>query len=253
MVFVALVVLIFFNNYWTDNFLRANFIKVSRGPLYYSYNFLVKFKTKLVSWFQVDNIILENQVLSQENRRLYSASLKMAELQRENDLLRKELGVAQRHKWQLEIARVFQLDTSGSFRTMLIDKGSNQGIQPGMAVVFEGDTLLGVVKEVFPDSSLVFLTTDRRLTINARSKDYQISGRVVGSLNDGLSLELVTRQEDIKIGDQFLTSGLDGLPALLVIGAVSNIKSDSGDLFKSVKIEPAFGNFLPENVFVLKL
>ncbi len=252
-VLAVLGLLIFFNNYWTHNFLRANFVKVFKNPLAYSYNFSVNFKSRLVSWFEVDNIILENQVLSQENRRLYAASLKTAELRKENDLLRKELGVAQRRKWQLEIARIFQLNTTGPFRTALIDKGSNQGVQPGMAVVFEGDILLGVIKEVFPDSSLMFLLTDQRVAVSVRSKDSQISGRIKGALEEGLSLELITNREDIKIGDQILTSGLDGLPSLLIAGTVSSIKSATGDLFKTVKVEPAFNSFLPENVFVLKL
>ncbi len=255
-IIIALAVLgllVFFNNYLTSNFLRANFIKISKTPLVYSYGFLANFKNKLVSWFKVDNIVLENQVLNQENRRLYAISLKLNELQRENDLLRKELGVAKRRNWQVEIARVFQVDTSGPFRTALIDKGSRQGVQAGMAVVFEGDILLGVIKEVFLDSSLVLLTTDQRTAVSVRSKDSQISGRIKGALNDGLLLELITNQEDIKIGDQILTSGLDGLPSLLIIGTVLSAKSDNGDLFKKVNVGPAFESFFPESVFVLKL
>lgn len=213
---------------------------------------MVSFKNRLMSWFRVDNMILENQILNQENRRFFSASLKMAELEKENELLRKELGVARKRGWKIEIARIFQLNISGDFQTALIDKGSNQGIQKEMAVVFEGDILLGVVKEVFADSAVIFLVNDPRVSVSVRSRDSQVAARARGNSGRGMSLELVTNQEIVEIGELFLTSGLDGLPNLLIVGSVSNIKSGNGGLFQDISIEPLFKNMPPENVFVLK-
>lgn len=244
--------LIFFNHYLTDQFLKSSVVEVFKSPLGGSYIYLAGFKNKLVSWFRVDNIILENQFLNQENRRLFSANLKTAELEKENELLRKELGVARKRNWQVEIAKIFQLNNSGEFRTALIDKGSNHGIQPGLAVVFEGDILLGVVKEVFPDSAEIFLINDPRISVSVKSRDSQVFARARGDLNKGMALELITNQENVAIGELFLTSGLDGLPGLLIAGSVSNVKSGGNGLFQNVSIELLFENILPENVFVLK-
>lgn len=249
---VILVFLIFFNYYLTEQFLKSSVVKIFKRPLGGSFVFLADSKNKLFSWFRVDNIILENQVLNQENRRLFSASLKMAELERENALLREELGVARKRNWQVEIAKVFQFNTVGDFRTALIDKGKNQGIRTGMAAIFGGDILLGIVKEVFSDSANIFLINDPRVSINVKSQDSQVAARTRGDLKNGMLLELVTNQENIALGELFLTSGLDGLPDLLIVGSVSTVKNGSDNLFKDVRIEPMFKNIPPENVFILK-
>ena len=249
---VILVFLVFLNNYATDQFLKKSLLKVMKPFLSKSYAGLNVFRVRLVSWFRVDNIVLENQLLSQQNRQLFSKTLKMEELEKENEFLRKELGVAQRRKWQLEIASIFQLNTSGAFRTAFVDKGSNQGVKSGMAVVFEGEILVGVTKEVLPDSSMILLVTDPRLTVSVRSKEAEVSARAVGNLDQGLFLELVANQENVKTGDLFLTSGLDGLPSALVVGRVASIKSDDSGLFKTVRVEPEFQNILPESVFIIK-
>ncbi|MBI2057732.1 MAG: rod shape-determining protein MreC [Candidatus Yanofskybacteria bacterium] len=248
----VLILLVFLNNYATKQLLKGSLIEVLKPPLGRVYVVLGSFQTRLISWFRVDNIILENQILSQQNHLLFSKTLKMGELERENEFLRKELSVAQKRKWQLEIANIFQLNTSGAFRTAFVDKGGEQGIKPGMAVVFEGDILLGVVKEVFPDSSMILLVNDPRLAISVKSKEAEVSARAVGSLEQGLFLELVTNQERINTGDLFLTSGLDSLPSALIVGRVASIKSDDSDLFKTVRVEPEFHGILPESVFIIK-
>jgi len=255
-VFVVLGGLVFFNNYLTDQFLKSTIIRVSRYPMGQSFSFLNSFKNRLISWFRIDNIILENQALSQENRRLFALSLKMPELEKENELLRKELGVAEKRKWQVEIARVFQLNTAGGFSTALIDKGSDQGLKPGMAVVFEGDVFFGIVSEVFSNSAVVFLSNDPRVKVNVKLDSLagkQISARAKGALDDGLILELVANQEIPEIGELVLTSGLDSLPSMLIVGKISGVKKGDDGLFGNVKAEPAFKNFPLENVFVLKL
>ena len=253
---VTLSLLVFFNNYLTDQFLKSVVIKVLKYPMGQSFSFLNSFKNRLISWFRIDNIILENQTLSQENRRLFALSLKMPELEKENELLRKELGVAEKRKWQVEIARVFQLNTAGGFSTALIDKGFDQGLKPGMAVVFEGDVFFGIVSEVFSNSAVVLLSNDPRVKVNVKLNSLtgkQISARAKGALDDGLILELVANQEIPEIGELVLTSGLDGLPSMLIVGKVSGVKKGDDGLFGDIKVEPAFKNIPLENVFVLKL
>ncbi|MBI2676444.1 MAG: rod shape-determining protein MreC [Candidatus Yanofskybacteria bacterium] len=247
-----LVLLVFLNNYATNQFFKSFLVQALKPFLIKTYASLNSFQFRLVSWFRIDNIILENQFLSQQNRQLFSKTLKMEELEKENEFLRKELGVSQRRKWQIEIASIFQLNTSGAFRTAFVDKGSNQGIKSGMAVVFGGEILVGVIKEVFPDSSMILLVTDPRLTVSVKSKEAEVSARAVGSLDQGLFLELVANQENVKTGDLFLTSGLDSLSSALVVGRVASIKSDDRGLFKTVRLEPEFQNILPESVFIIK-
>lgn len=247
-----LALLFFLNNYFTNHIIQRWTIGLLQKPLSFSYANLGSLKLRLTSWFRVDNITSENQTLRQENRSLFSVNLKIAELEKENDFLRQELGIAQRRKWQLEMAKIFQLNTSGSFRTALIDKGGAQGVRIGMPVIFQGEILLGIVKEVFDNNALVYLINDSRVALNIKSQDSKVSGRARGALEQGLFLELVTNQEEIVGGETILTSGLDGLPASLIVGQVADVKEKTGELFKTVRVEPQFETLPLENIFVIK-
>lgn len=247
-----MVLLVVINNDLTDQWLRRFTLSGLEKPLGESGQFLVKVKTTVTAWFRVENIILENQELSAENRRLYAENLQIKELARENEFLREELGVAKKRGYELVMAQVFNFSTTGPFRTALLDQGASAGIQSGQPVIFGGDVLLGLVQEVFPNQSSIRLLNDPRVALNAKIVDTVISGRTRGGLEQGLWLELVTNQEEVKEGQMVVTSGLDGLPSLLVIGTIANVQVKSGELFKTVKINPQFKEMLFDSVFVLK-
>ncbi len=251
-VVLLVVILMVINNYFTDQWLRRAALNGLEKPLSWSFQWLGHLKITVTSWFKVEKIIRENQGLYEENRRLRSENLKIQDLMKENDFLREELGVAKKRGYELEMARVFNFNTDGPFRTALIDKGAKDGLQSGQAVIFGGDILLGLIKETYPAQSLVYLLHDPRVTLNVKIADTAVLGRTRGALERGVFLELITNQEDIKEGQLVVTNGLDGLPSSLVIGKISNVQVGSGELFKTVKINPEFGNILLENVFVLK-
>ena len=249
---LLVVVLMVINNYLTEQWLKRASLSVLEGPLSGSFQWLGELKVTVTSWFRVADIIKENRTLEEANRVLRAENLKIQELAKENDFLREELGVAKKRGYELEMARVFNFNTDGPFRTALIDKGAREGLQPGQAVIFGGDVLLGLIKETYPAQSLIYLLNDPRVALNAKIVDTAVSGRTRGALEQGLFLELITNQEEIIEGQLAVTSGLDGLPSSLIIGQVANVRVKSGELFKTVKINPEFGDVLLDNVFVLK-
>lgn len=251
-VLLVVVVLVVVNNYLTDQWLRRVVLSGLERPLAVSFQGLGQWRSTVTAWFRVENILRENQSLWEESRRLRSENLKMGDLIRENNFLREELGVAKKRGYELAMARVFNFNLNGPFRTALIDKGAEDGLQSGQAVIFGGDILLGLVKEVYPAQSLIYLLNDPRMMLNVKIADTAVSGRTRGALEQGLFLELITNQEEILEGQLVVTSGLDGLPNSLVIGKVANVQVKSGELFKTVKINPEFGDVLLDNVFVLK-
>lgn len=251
-VLLTVVSLVVINNYLTDQWLRRASLRGLERPLTASFQWWGHLQSTVTAWFRVENIIRENQRLLEENRRWRSENLKMQDLIGENDFLREELGVAKKRGYELAIARVFNFNTNGPFRTALIDKGSREDLRAGQAVILGGDILLGLVKEVYPAQSLIYLLTDPRIRLNVKMADTAVLGRTRGALEQGLLLELVTNREEIKEGQLAVTSGLDGLPRSLVVGHVANVQVKSGELFKTVKINPEFGHVLLDNVFVLK-
>ena len=63
---------------------------------------------------------------------------------------------------------------------------------------------------------------------------------------------MVTIDQNVQEGQIVVTSGLDGLPSSLLVGKISHVKTKSGELFKTVRIDSEFNNLFLENVFILK-
>ena len=238
--------------------MKSSVLSVFKKPMGISYSFLNQTKQWVTSWFKTGELLRENTVLQAENRQLVSANLKIAELEKENNFLRKGLGVVKRKSFQVAVARVFHQQFNGQSQTSLIDIGDNEKIKVGMPVIFDGEVLYGVIKEVYLTSALVYLITDPRVILSVKIKDEQaeraeIMGRSRGALADGLSLELIANQEEIKVGDLVITSGLDDLPSALLVGKIRTVKTDPGAIFKEINIEPVFKSLLVDRVFVLKV
>lgn len=244
--------LVFFNNYWSNQFLKSSVLSVLKVPLTVGYSSLIRAKQRIIFWFNAGNLLQENQSWQAERRQLVSLKLKIAELEKENEFLRKELRVAKRKNFQTAMAYIFRQQFDGQSRTALIDVGGNDGIKAGMPAIFDGEVLYGLVKEVYSDSSLIYLITDPRVFLSVKTSGSQVAGRSRGSLADGLSLELISNQEEVNPGDLVITSGLDGLPSALVVGRIKTVRAERGGLFKNVEVEPSFENLLIDRVFVIK-
>lgn len=252
MALTAVLLLVFFNNYWSEQFLKNAVLDVFKRPLTVSRFFLDFGKKRLTFVFNIGNILRENQTLQAEKRQLVSTRLKMSELEKENEFLRKELRVAKRKNFQVVMASIFHQQFNSQFQTALIDVGANDGLKAGMPAVFDGEILYGLIKEVYADSSLIYLITDPRIFLNVKISESEIAGRSRGSLADGLVLELISNQEEVDPGDLVITSGLDGLPAALAVGRIKTVRVDRGGLFKTIEVEPSFKDLLIDRVFVIK-
>lgn len=249
---IAVVAILMGANYLTNQGLRRLVLNLVDDPLASGYDYLGQARARIVGLFRIENIIRENQELEEENHQLKAANLKINELERENEFLRKELGVAKKKGLVLEIARIFHFNADGLNRTAFIDKGSEDGLKTRQPVIFGGDILLGIVREVYPRNALVYLINDPRVALNVKIVDSMVVGRTRGGMEQGLWLELVTNQEDVKEGQMVVTNGLDGLPSSLLVGKISHVQTKSGELFKTVRIDTEFNNLFLENVFVLK-
>lgn len=122
-------------------------------------------------------------------------------------------------------ADVIGLDQSGFLRTMVINRGTRDGIAVGMPVVTR-QGLVGRVINVTANAARVELITDSNSAISARLQTTRVQGIVVGDAG-GLRMELIPLGQPIQEGDLVITSGLGGnLPPDIPIGQVARISSD---------------------------
>lgn len=241
---------IFLNNYVLNNFLQnLSYRAASRSGIFLS-EMLGKVSKYGISFFNRGAVVRENDELKKDNNILLGRIAESENLKRENDFLRNELGVAPRLGSKLLIVEIFSVQKNGLFSTALINKGKADGVEKSMAVITSGNILVGAVNEVFENSALVLLIDDPRSVVSVRFQGSNILSEAKGDLQNGLKINEVTYQEEIKEGDVLVTSGLDGLKESLLVGRVSKLVSGGG-LFREVVAKPLFDLSLGSELFVI--
>src|SRR5574338_340541 len=125
-------------------------------------------------------------------------------------------------------------------RKVILDRGAQQGIEPGLAVV-DAVGVIGQVTRVFPVQSEVTLLTDRNQAIPVQVERNGLRGVLFGAGQGRLEMRFVIGSADIQPGDRLVTSGLDGVfvPGLPVATVVSVDRE--GDAFAGIVCAPLAG------------
>ena len=148
-------------------------------------------------------------------------------------------------------------DASALRRSVRIDKGSEDGVGKGDAVV-QGGVLIGRVEQVESHAARVQLLTDRRtrLELAVRTGDGQRAvGYVDGGDGDALRLRNVRARDGlvVRVGDPVITSnGDERVPAGLVVGRVEEVAGAGADAFVGVTVRPLFDLSRTTSVLVVK-
>ncbi len=193
-----------------------------------------------------------------ENRRLRR---RIAEIEAENLQFREAL-VASGHlarvasmRDEIEIpmlpAEVVGLDVAPWFRSVLVDRGEQHGVEPGHPVITH-DGVVGVVTATSGHAAKTMLLLDRQSSVDALVQRSRARGVVRGVGRDRLEFEFVVRGSDVAIGDEIVTSGLGGVfPKGLAIGRVAELREAGGRLTKIAVVDPAVDLGRLEQVFVM--
>ncbi|MFM7736026.1 MAG: rod shape-determining protein MreC [Alphaproteobacteria bacterium] len=173
------------------------------------------------------------------------------DLERENARLQALLDLRDRTPGQGVAARVTSAETKGLFHSATLGKGSRDGIAPGMAVI----STYGVVGQVFqasPSAARVLLLEDPSSGIDAIDVRTRARGIVEGGPGDGCKLKYVKRGDEIHVGDELVTSGLDGtFPKGVPLGTITAIVPGERGLFQSAEVKPAVDSSKVEEVLVV--
>jgi rod shape-determining protein MreC len=197
--------------------------------------------------------------VAQENERLkqqLEAAVERAHLQREieleNERLRELLGFKQSLTHPAAAARIIAKDPSSWFNTVIINKGSADGLNKGLpAVTSHG--IAGQVVEVSTHQSKLMLIIDRNSAVDALVQRNRVRGVVKGTSQEECTLDYVMPEDDVRLGDRVISSGFDGIyPKGIPIGTVSAVLGPGQDFFKEVRITPAVDfNKLEEVLIIL--
>ena len=142
-------------------------------------------------------------------------------------------------------------DSSAWFKTLVVDRGSADGVLEGMPVVAAGGAVGRLVK-VAPHSSRVLLLTDHASAIAAVVQRSRARGVVRGAGGGRCSLEFTVKDEDVKVGDTVISSGIGGVfPKGLPIGEVTMVKKGEYGVFQTIEVRPSVNIGKLEEMLVL--
>ena len=115
-------------------------------------------------------------------------------------------------------ARIFSSGVTNFDHIRWINKGSDQGIVEGQAVIDE-DGLVGRIDFVTASSARVRLITDPRLGVGVRNLVTNETGWVEGTGDGPLRLRMFDAEQGVSVGDLVVTDGTR-FPPDLPIGTV---------------------------------
>jgi rod shape-determining protein MreC len=140
--------------------------------------------------------------------------------------------------YSYKAAAVIGRDPSPFLSYVIINIGSNQGILPGMPVVTEKG-LVGRVDAVIAEAARVQLVTDAGSAVNVHLQSSNTEAMLVGSVTGDVSLDMISQDATVSVGDVVLTSGLGGnYPPNLLVGQVVSIRKLDYELFQQAAIQP---------------
>ena len=183
---------------------------------------------------QLDEVTAERDALLAENA-------KLKELSSEVENLRQQLNFQEsRPDLTYVTAEVISRDPESREKFVIINRGSDDGLQVGMAVV-SPNFLVGQITEVEAHRAKVLLIIDSGFQTGGRLQMARAEGIVYGLWQEGGRVEMRHIPYDVNIDDRevVVTSGKSaGIPEGLVVGKVMEIKKDQAKNETVVEILP---------------
>ena len=193
-----------------------------------------------------------------ENERL---AARVAELEEENLQYREALVESGRLQRIAEMrtdfeapmrpAQVVGQDVSPWFRSVLVDRGSADGVLSGMPVVTESG-VVGLVTATAPHAGRTMLLLDGQSAVDVLIQRSRARGIVRGDGTDRLHFEFFVRGDDVQVGDVVITSGFGGVyPKGLRVGEIVEVEPPGERLLQRALLRPAVDFGRLEQIFVL--
>ncbi len=226
---------------------RQNYFEVLRSQLSLALSplrYLVSLPALAGSWMSDwykshTDLLIENAALRAEGRILNARLQKMRVLMAENTRLRNLLGSSRNLADEVIVAELLSVDQNPYRQLIEINKGTNDGVQIGFAVI-DDFGVMGQVIHVNQHSATTILISDPEHAIPVQFIRSGTRSVAFGNgSTDQIELRYLPATADIKVGDELVTSGLGGrFPADYPVATITEIKQDLAHGFVSIIAKP---------------
>lgn len=203
-------------------------------------------------------------------RDLQTAQAEIARLQEENATLAREVEQLSEYRSKYQTlqdlfnraretpayrritADVIAYDTNPAVRSLMINKGHDDGVRVGQPV--EGARgLVGQIYRVSNNAAQVALITETASAIPVRLGTSRATGILRGGgRGNPPTIDWIDLSTPIEVGELVFTSGLGGkFPPELVVGRVIDVERNEAELFQRAMVQPATDFTSLETLFVI--
>lgn len=221
--FVLVVIFLFSNNFLYQHSLGFLGMKIG-----------LVFKRSSENFSAWNEKVFGQQTISElkrENERLLLENVKLKEKMSLESIIPKKEEI--KNDFKLEEALVVGRENFFDTPVMVLDKGLEKGLKPGMAVLDELGSMIGKIDQSFLKTSQVILTPNIESRIGATVLGLEHSGVLEGNKNLRAVLEMLPIESEIKIDQEVVTDNSNpDVPFGLVLGKVAEVRESNDHLFK---------------------
>ena len=209
---------------------------------------------------QIDSLRTQNEKLREENETLKEQLDRMPAISKLSDDWTKITEAQQSLPYQTTQARVIVRDISDVRpRTVILNKGSSNGLAEGDVVIDAGGALVGRIQSLDASVSTVLLVSDPSAVVVGKEAKTGATGTIRGQISGRLQMQYVDVSAKLQTGDAVVTAG-ETLPCTndrspyppgLLIGEIQEVNRDPNAVVQSATIQPAA--HLSDATFVLIL
>jgi len=201
-------------------------------------------------YFFLISVSKENEYLKKSLNEALKKNHKLTEVDLSNKRLRQLLHFKNTLEKPVISAQIIGRDPSPWYKTVMVDKGSSDGVVKGFPVVIPSG-VAGIVTDVASHYAKIQLVIDQNSAVDALVQKSRARGIFKGG-PDKYYLKYVLRKYEVALGDMVITSGLDGVfPKGLRIGYVSSINSYNTGIFQEISVTPYVDYDTIEEVLIL--
>jgi rod shape-determining protein MreC len=198
------------------------------------------------------DILAENKSLHEQLTHAAIAAHQAQKLSAENAQLQNMLDLKRTTVLNLIAAQILHANMGTFQQKVIIDKGIGHKLFVGQPVINEYG-VLGQITRVFLNYAEVALLYDKDIRIPVQNARNQIKAVTHGNQNN-IQILFVPYQSDVKVGDTFVTSGLDGLfPSGLVVAQVTHVSNKSDNGFLKIDAKSAATDISSNKHYVMML
>lgn len=206
----------------------------------------------------LSEVLEENEKLKQENAELETLIINTKIEQYELENLRELFQLSEKYPtYEKLAASVIAKDSGNWFSTFTINRGADDGIEPGMNVI-AGGGLVGIVTDVGPNYAKVRSIIDDANNVSAMvpstGDNFNVSGNLK-TMNESMVItfsELRDDENQVKVGDPVVTSYVsDQYHQGILIGYITSVENGPNNLTKIGTITPVADFEHLEDVLVI--